>query len=90
MASAHLNLGSYVFAFVSLSLAVVAPSVQGHVAVYDEYWTQRQTDALRETIKSYDPNPFNVTDHFNYHAALYVLEKTTSLYLSLKPNFLLK
>ncbi|KAH0923998.1 hypothetical protein HID58_024016 [Brassica napus] len=70
MASAHLNLGSYVFAFVSLSLAVVAPSVQGHVAVYDEYWTQRQTDALRETIKSYDPNPFNVTDHFNYHAAL--------------------
>ncbi|KAF2552219.1 hypothetical protein F2Q68_00036144 [Brassica cretica] len=70
MASAHLNIGSYVFAFASLFLAIVAPSVQGHVAVYDEYWTQRQTDALRQTIKSYDPNPFNVTDHFNYHAAL--------------------
>lgn len=70
MASAHLNIGSYVFAFASLFVAIVAPSVQGHVAVYDEYWTQRQTDALRQTIKSYDPNPFNVTDHFNYHAAL--------------------
>lgn len=67
-----LNLGSYVFAFVSLSLAVLAPSVQANVAVYDEYWTKRQNDALQQTMKSYDPNPSNVTDHFNYHAALWV------------------
>lgn len=68
-----LNFGSYVFVFVSLSLTVVVPSVQAHVAVYDEYWTQRQNDALRQTLESYDPNPLNVTDHFNYHAALWVL-----------------
>ncbi|CAH2045720.1 unnamed protein product [Thlaspi arvense] len=61
---------AYVLAFVSLSLAVVAPSVQAHVAVFDEYWTQRQTDALQKTMESYDPNPYNVTDHLNYHAAL--------------------
>ncbi|CAH8266543.1 unnamed protein product [Arabidopsis lyrata] len=65
-----LNLGSYVFVFVSLSLTVVVPSVQAHIAVYDDYWTQRQTIALRQTLESYDPNPDNVTDHFNYHAAL--------------------
>ncbi|CAN7028459.1 hypothetical protein Bca4012_043347 [Brassica carinata] len=70
MAVAYLNFGSHVFAFLSLCLAVVAPSVQAHVAVFDEYWTQRQSDALRQTIESYDPNPFNVTDHLNYHAAL--------------------
>jgi len=67
------NLGSYVFVFVALSLTVVVPSVQAHIAEYDEYWTQRQTNALRETLESYDPNPDNVTDHFNYHAALWVL-----------------
>ena len=82
MAVAYLNFGSHVFAFLSLCLAVVAPSVQAHVAVFDEYWTQRQSDALRQTIESYDPNPFNVTDHLNYHAALYVLKN--------KPNFLYK
>lgn len=70
MAVAYLNLGSYVFAFVSLALAVVAPSVQAHIAVFDEYWTQRQTEAVRRTLESYEPDPFNVTDHFNYHAAL--------------------
>ncbi|KAL0793278.1 hypothetical protein Bca101_064655 [Brassica carinata] len=70
MAVAYLNLGSYVFAFLSLAFAVVAPSIQAHIAVFDEYWTQRQTDALRQTMESYDPNPFNVTDHLNYHAAL--------------------
>ncbi|VVB03908.1 unnamed protein product [Arabis nemorensis] len=70
MAVAYLNLGRYVFAFISLALAVVAPSVQAHVAVFDEYWTQRQTEALRRTLEAYEPDPFNVTDHFNYHAAL--------------------
>ncbi|KAL0792821.1 hypothetical protein Bca101_064198 [Brassica carinata] len=70
MAFAYLNLGSYVIAFVSLSIAIVAPSVQAHVAVFDEYWTQRQANALRQTMESYDPNPLNVTNHFNYHAAL--------------------
>ncbi|KAJ0237989.1 pectate lyase 6 [Hirschfeldia incana] len=70
MAFAYLNLGSYVIVFVSLVLAIVAPSVQAHVAVFDEYWTQRQANALRQTMESYDPNPLNVTNHFNYHAAL--------------------
>ena len=74
MASAYLNLGSYVIVFVSLSIAIVAPSVQAHIAVFDDYWTQRQANALRQTMESYEPNPLNVTNHFNYHAALYVLK----------------
>ncbi|XP_010527872.1 PREDICTED: probable pectate lyase 3 isoform X2 [Tarenaya hassleriana] len=49
-------------------------SVRGHVAVFDEYWTQRQDKALRQTLRFYDPNPFNVTDHFNYHVNLAVEE----------------
>ncbi|CAN8253622.1 unnamed protein product [Cochlearia groenlandica] len=70
MVDAYLKIGSYVFAFVTLAIAVVVPSVQAHVAVFDEYWTQREANALQQTMESYDPNPFNVTDHFNYHAAL--------------------
>lgn len=88
MAVAHLNLGSYVFAFVSLSLAILAPSVQAHIAAFDEYWTQRQTDAMRRTLEAYDPNPLNVTDHFNYHAALY--EIRIRVFDFEKPNFFRK
>jgi len=67
MAAAFLNLGGYVFVFFSSFLAIVAPQVRGNVAVFDSYWTQRQSDALKQTIGSYDPHPLNVTNHFNYH-----------------------
>ncbi|CAN8266736.1 unnamed protein product [Cochlearia groenlandica] len=70
MAVAYMNLGSYVFFLVSLTLAIVAPQVLAHVAVYDEYWTQRQNHALQKTMEFYEPEPLNVTDHFNYHAKL--------------------
>ncbi|KAH0855570.1 hypothetical protein HID58_007891 [Brassica napus] len=40
---------AYVIVFVSLSIAIVAPSVQAHIAVFDDYWTQRQANAAMET-----------------------------------------
>ncbi|KAL9306123.1 unnamed protein product [Arabidopsis thaliana] len=72
MAAAFLNLGGYVFVFFSSFLAIVAPQVRGNVAVFDSYWTQRQSDALKQTIGSYDPHPLNVTNHFNYHVNIAV------------------
>ena len=67
MAAAFLNTGGYALVFL---LAILVPHVQANVAVFDNYWTQRQGDALKQTIASYDPNPLNVTDHLNYHVAL--------------------
>ncbi|KAG5387164.1 hypothetical protein IGI04_038634 [Brassica rapa subsp. trilocularis] len=69
MAAAFLNTGGYALVFL---LAILVPHVQANVAVFDNYWTQRQGDALKQTIASYDPNPLNVTDHLNYHVALAV------------------
>lgn len=70
MAAAFLNLGGYVFVFLLSLLAIVAPQVRANVAVFDSYWMQRQSDALKQTMGSYDPNPLNVTNHLNYHVNL--------------------
>lgn len=70
MAAAFLNIGSYIFVFLLSSLATLAPQVQANIAVFDDYWTQRQGDALKQTLASFDPYPLNVTNHLNYHVAL--------------------
>ncbi|XP_010523445.1 PREDICTED: probable pectate lyase 3 [Tarenaya hassleriana] len=68
--------GNFVLCFLFSSISDVAQPVKAHVAVFDEYWTQRQAHALRQTLRFYDPNPFNVTDHFNHHVNLAVEEAT--------------
>ncbi|CAN6878766.1 unnamed protein product [Brassica oleracea] len=78
MAAAFLNIGSYVFVFFLSSLATLAPQVQANIAVFDDYWTQRQGDALKQTLASFDPYPLNVTNHLNYHVAL-ALDTTGSI-----------
>ncbi|CAN7020663.1 unnamed protein product [Brassica rapa subsp. trilocularis] len=77
MAAAFLNIGSYIFVFLLSSLATLAPQVQANIAVFDDYWTQRQGDALKQTLASFDPYPLNVTNHLNYHVAL-ALDTTES------------
>ena len=67
MAATFLNIGGYTLVFLSV---ILVPHVQANVAIFDNYWKQRQGDALKQTIASYDPNPLNVTDHLNYHVAL--------------------
>ncbi|KAF2590124.1 hypothetical protein F2Q70_00041707 [Brassica cretica] len=69
MAATFLNIGGYTLVFLSV---ILVPHVQANVAIFNNYWTQRQGDALKQTIASYDPNPLNVTDHLNYHVALAV------------------
>ncbi|VVA91303.1 unnamed protein product [Arabis nemorensis] len=72
MAAAFLNICGYVFVIFFSFIATFPPESRAHVAVFDNYWTQRQSDALRQTMDSYDPNPLNVTDHLNYHVSLAV------------------
>lgn len=70
MAAKFLNIGGYVFVFFLSSLATLAPQVQANIADFDDYWMQRQGDALKQTLASFDPNPLNVTNHLNHHVAL--------------------
>ena len=72
MTSAFLNIGGYLFVFLLSLLVTLTPHVGANIAAFDDYWTQRQGDALKQTIASFDPNPLNVTDHLNYHVALAV------------------
>ncbi|XVF85995.1 hypothetical protein PTKIN_Ptkin17bG0165400 [Pterospermum kingtungense] len=45
------------------------PTLQAHIAEYDDYWRQRALQAKENADKAYNPNPTAVTQHFNYHVA---------------------
>ncbi|XVF03393.1 hypothetical protein REPUB_Repub04eG0257400 [Reevesia pubescens] len=63
------NYSSFSLFFFLLSFVVIIPTLQAHVAEYDDYWKQRELLAKEHTEKAYNPNPEEVTQHFNHHVA---------------------
>ncbi|KAM7251825.1 hypothetical protein ACFE04_023708 [Oxalis oulophora] len=53
---------SFCLLFFFLSTAAI---VQGKIAVMDEYWTNRQAEAQKQSEAAYNPNPEQVTDQVN-------------------------
>lgn len=47
------------------------PTLQAHIAEYDDYWKQRALQAKENTDAAYHPNPEVVTEHFNHNVARY-------------------
>lgn len=56
---------SFILFFFFLSLAVIVPTLQAHIAEYDEYWKQRAAEAEQANVEAYHPNPEAITEHFN-------------------------
>ena len=52
-----------------LCLGVIIPSLEAHIAEYDDYWRERELQAKENLEKAYNPNPEEVTQHFNDHVA---------------------
>ncbi|KAL4317931.1 hypothetical protein GQ457_18G025490 [Hibiscus cannabinus] len=52
-----------------LSLVAIIPSLQAHIAEYDDYWRERELQAKENLDKAYNPHPEEVTNHYNEHAA---------------------
>ncbi|XP_030447198.1 pectate lyase-like [Syzygium oleosum] len=49
----------------ALSLAVLVPSLEAHIGEFDEYWQKRAEEAQKDALEAYNPDPENVTAHFN-------------------------
>lgn len=49
----------------ALSLAVLVPSLDAHIREFDEYWQKRAEEAQKDALEAYQPDPENVTAHFN-------------------------
>ncbi|KAE8668587.1 putative pectate lyase 3 [Hibiscus syriacus] len=52
--------------------------IHAHIAVYDDYWRERESQAKENLEKAYNPNPENVTKHFNDHVARTLMGFNTS------------
>ncbi|GAB4839957.1 hypothetical protein Ancab_020667 [Ancistrocladus abbreviatus] len=55
------------FGLFLISFAVIAPAMHAFIAKYDDYWQRQEAEARRKVQKAYHPEPYNVTNHLNYH-----------------------
>lgn len=51
----------FLWAFV----AIFATTLKAHIADFDELWQKRAEEARKNALEAYQPDPENVTDHFN-------------------------
>ncbi|MBA0746552.1 hypothetical protein Gogos_009060 [Gossypium gossypioides] len=50
------------------------PTLEAHIAEYDEYWKERELEAIKNLDKAYHPNPEDVVRHYNDHFSRTMLE----------------
>ncbi|GAB4839958.1 Probable pectate lyase P59 [Ancistrocladus abbreviatus] len=55
------------FGLFLVSFAVIVPAMHAFIAEYDDYWQSREAEAKRKVQGAYHPEPYNVTNHLNYH-----------------------
>lgn len=51
--------------FLFLTLFAVSCIAQGSIEGFDDYWTKRAEEAKEAALKAFNPNPEEVTAHFN-------------------------
>ena len=61
------NNSCFVGSFFLLWLSVIVPTLNAFIAEYDDYWREKEAHAWRAIQEAHHPDPFNVTNHFNYH-----------------------
>ncbi|CAH9103561.1 unnamed protein product [Cuscuta europaea] len=66
--------------FVALT-SIIVPSILGHIGEFDEVWRRRAAEAWENALKTYEPDPYNVTAAFNSH-----VQKTLSEHGAKKMN----
>lgn len=47
------------------TLLAIFPTLNAHIADFDEVWQRREEEAKKAAVKAYQQNPEEVTDHFN-------------------------
>lgn len=58
--------------FILLVLAVTIPCLEAGIAEFDDFLKEQQNEAHDVALKSYVPDPENVTHDINLHVHLYL------------------
>ncbi|XP_019180871.1 PREDICTED: probable pectate lyase P59 [Ipomoea nil] len=53
------------FCMFLVTFAIILPSISGHIAEWDEVWQQRKIEAWEHALKTFEPDPSNVSAAFN-------------------------
>ncbi|TYH33763.1 hypothetical protein ES332_D13G080900v1 [Gossypium tomentosum] len=69
-----MGIAGYSYSWFLLSFFVLIPTLEAHIAEYDEYWKARELEATENLNKAYFPNPEEVVQHYNDHFARSMLE----------------
>ncbi|GMI87354.1 hypothetical protein like AT1G14420 [Hibiscus trionum] len=69
---------SFSLILLCFSFAVIIPRLRAHIADYDDYWRERELQAKENLEKEYNPNPEEVTKHFNEHVARTLMGLSTN------------
>ncbi|KAJ8773753.1 hypothetical protein K2173_006403 [Erythroxylum novogranatense] len=72
------TLNDVLFLLFSLIVTVIVPSIDAHVAEFDEYWSRKLTEAQTANLDAYHPDPWNVTHHFNAHVHMALFGTNTT------------
>ncbi|TYH73796.1 hypothetical protein ES332_D05G353700v1 [Gossypium tomentosum] len=69
-----MGISSYSYSFFLFSFVVIIPTLEAHIAEYDEYWKARELEAIENLDKAYHSNPEEVVRHYNDHFSRTMLE----------------
>ncbi|XP_019180872.1 PREDICTED: probable pectate lyase P59 [Ipomoea nil] len=59
--------------FVSLA-AIIIPTSLGHISEFDDVWQNRKEEAWMHALKTYEPDPSNVTSTLNHNVVKVILD----------------
>lgn len=62
-----------------VAFAITIPCLNAGIAEFDEFLKEQANEAEQIAVKSYVPNPLNVTDDLNFHVHRYLPSSTLLL-----------
>nr|GMD77152.1 probable pectate lyase P59 [Ipomoea batatas] len=71
------NINSFCILFVTF--AIIFPTILGHIAEFDEVWQQRKIEAWEHALRTFEPDPNNVTAAFNHEVHRTLLDSENEL-----------
>ncbi|MFQ6661583.1 hypothetical protein Gotur_029694 [Gossypium turneri] len=69
-----MGISSYSYSFFLFLFVVIIPTLEAHIAEYDEYWKARELEAIENLDTAYHSNPEEVVRHYNDHFSRTMLE----------------
>lgn len=63
---------NYCFFLLIVSVAAIIPAIVGHIGEFDEVWRRRAAEAWEHALKTYEPDPHNISATLNHEVRRYI------------------